>query len=173
MAGTKVTVNLPVINAIKELNSLKNQIKVGNEVIEAARDLIASGQSPVAGFGRFEDYSGAKRSIRGKKGHGGYPYNVMKQYPSKKVRPVNLELSGEMLDALTVREGASGPKIGIFDRAMNERAKTHNYGDPDKNIPERHFWPTRDGEKFTVSVQRMIKDSYSSILSGILKKNNV
>lgn len=171
--ATKVTVRLPVIDALKDVLSPKNSQKVGKEIIESSRALIATGQSPVAGYGRFENYSGAKQSIGGKKkANKGYPFNVQKQYPNKQVRPVNLELTGEMLDALEVKPTGTGPRVGIFDSAMSERARKHNLGDPDHGIPERHFWPTRAGEKFTATIQRNIKDTYADIVGAILKKNN-
>ena len=82
---------------------------VGDSAIERMLRLIASGQSPVQTFGRYAAYKwvGIGNNIRrsfvakvAKKVFSGiksakYPYNQMKQFPDKKVRPVNLKLSGE------------------------------------------------------------------------------
>lgn len=171
MATTKlkVTVSLDIIKKLKEINRPRYSKALGNLIIVQAKEFIARGISPVRGYGRFVEYSGQSRRRNNKNNMTGYPYDVMKDFPNKKVRPVNLELSGDMLDALEVKALDSGLRVGIFDSKQREKAEKHNDGDSTKNIPRRHFWPTREGEEFAVSIQRAIKDFYSDLLDKIIR----
>lgn len=107
-----------------------------------------------------QGYEGLKR----------YPLNVLKQFPDKQVRPVNLELSGDMLDSLTFKKTAGGITVGIFDGTQAEKAKGHQSGDPEKALPKRRFLPAAKGEKFNTTLTRLIWDLYSDALGAILKK---
>ncbi len=94
--------------------------KIGDQTVGEMKDQISKGLSPIEGWGRFPAYKWvgkanaikriarnlskdrrararlkAKEAISGK-----YPYSVMGKYPDKKVRPVNLYLSGRFLSKL-------------------------------------------------------------------------
>lgn len=115
------------------LNNKKMYDEIGQAVVTEMRRLIAAGVSPIRGRGRYAAYkiTGSIRSVEKAtkiltKGLGrkdlrrfainarsarviqqlkdkGYPFNVIDQYPNKKVRPVNLNLSGEMMKALSAK----------------------------------------------------------------------
>jgi hypothetical protein len=164
----KTKISLPVLQDIKELNSSRNLDKVGNLVVNEMKDSISRGLSPVRGEGRFEAYSGQKIERGGRSK--GYPFNVQKKFPNKKVRPVNLFLSGDMLEALTHKKKSDSILVGIFKPSEAEKAQGHQLGDPKKGLPRRRFIPAANGEEFTVSITRSIRQLYSELLDGILKK---
>lgn len=175
--------------------------RIGEAVVTEMKQLIASGQSPVEGWGRFAEYIGvgrvkeavakarAQNKIAKSKGatqrisisntrydaqKKAYPYSAMKQYPDKQVRPVNLELSGEMLGALTYQEADLGVTIGIIgaDAKVNVYAEAHNEGPTNGAFPQRKFLPTAQGETFVQSILIKIKDVYSGWLSDIIDRTN-
>jgi hypothetical protein len=133
--------------------------ELGTAVHEEVRDLVSTGVSPVRGFGRFA------------------PYKNTEKYPGKRKpgRPVNLELTGEMLDALRFRrKGENSLEYGWLpgtDPDVLIRARAHQEGHSDGDFPARPVLP-QDGEQFAVSVERRVKDVYSRRLQAMLKKSN-
>jgi len=80
----------------------------------------------------------------------------------KKVSPVNLKVSGELIKSLSAKVSPSGNvKIEFTD----EKAKYHNEG-TDK-IPRRAMLPTESGEKFARSITLRLQEI---IRRAILKK---
>lgn len=171
----KVKHSLGILENLKQLNAPANNKKIGDLTVRLMKDAIARGLSPVRQFGRFEEYSAAKRNRASKKSRSsakqGYPFNVLTEYPNKKVRPVNLELSGKMLNALTSKSKSDSVVVGIFNKTQEEKARGHQLGDAKKNLPKRRFVPTASGEQFIVSIQREIRQLYSELLDAIIKLN--
>lgn len=158
----KVNVRLDVRKHLKELNRPQTLKEIGDAVVDSMKETINSGLSPVKGEGRFEAYSGANDRRK-------YPFNVQKQYPNKTLRPVNLTLSGHMLNALSAEPSGGKITIGIGGKEA-EKAQRHQLGDDKSNLPRRRFIPAQSGEQFIVSITRLIRDLYSEALSAILKK---
>lgn len=163
----KVSVNFNIDKSLQKLKSDKVLVPIAREVLSLMKDKIYIGYSPVKGEGRFIAYSAQRNNVRPKKSL--YPYNVQKKFPDKRVRPVNLKLSGQMLQALTykIRQGAI--ILGIFDAQESEKAQRHQVGDPAHGLPKRRFLPTKSGEEFIVSIQREIKDLFVRAIDQILK----
>jgi hypothetical protein len=148
----------------------------GEVAVTAIKKLIASGTSPVEGFGRYDAYGAQRNKIKGKKARG-YPLNVQKDFPNKKVRPVNLFLSGEMLDALgfqvkfRLQSFKTRLSIGFFgniSKSLREKIDTAQNGNILKNIPQRKILPG-PGETFTISIQRAIKNALVESIKKSLK----
>lgn len=134
--------------------------KVQQEVvIGQIKKLIASGRSPVQGFGRFDKYKD------------------IKSYPGKQKanRPVNLFLTGEMLGFYqAVRISGRKLLIGISPFASGPakiKATANNLGTEKEGggIKARRFVPVGN-ETFTISVIRKLKDLYARRLKDILSK---
>lgn len=129
------------------------------EVVEGQiKKLIRAGRSPVEGFGRFPQYKDREK----------YPAN------KKAKTPVNLTLSGLMLKFFGIRKKSDRSiTVGIFPEASNDlkvRARANNEG-TENGIPARRFIPI-NGERFTVSVMRAIKNLYAKRVKELLSKKN-
>ncbi len=136
--------------------------QLGQTVKDAIIKSCLAGLSPVKGFGRFEGYKNASS--------GGYPRNVMKDFPGKTVRPVNLWLTGDMLESLTWER--KGDTVSVFipeNTHASLKAETHNEG-TQSHVPVRKFLPTAEGEEFTESIQRLIFEIMRQRVETILKK---
>lgn len=152
------------IDSIEEGLTAGDKIAIGDELISAMKDQIAKGISPIQGFGRFPAYKWVARgnrvsskataikgnSIRARSTRAqyralaketkrqGYPYTVRKRFPSKRERPVNLYLSGSMMNNLTVRPARQGGLTGglrrrvlyygYFDRLSALKEEGHRVG---------------------------------------------
>ncbi len=158
---------------------------LGKTTVKAAKALIAVGKSPVAGYGRFGAYSG-QRAQKGIKGKGakakkrsaakrGYPGSVVKEFPQKRARPINLKLSGKLLKAYNWESsGKFSVRVGILSKASNLIkiiSGAHNEGVATKNIIQRRHVP-QGSEEFAISIQREIKKVYVKHLRGILRRRN-
>lgn len=148
----KVTVKLESVERIrKEVQSQAIKKQAANLLIDQIKTFIAKGISPVFGFRRFPAYKNPDK----------YPAD------KKPKRPVNLKLSGDMLQALTFRDRAKfGIEIGWFGGKQAKKAGNHNDGD---TVPQRKILPTKKGERFNVSITRKLKGFYSQVISDILK----
>lgn len=149
----KVTVKADgLASIVKQLQSPAVNRKVGELVVDEMRDSLKSGLSPVRGIRRFT------------------PYKDREKYPAdrKPARPVNLYLSGEMLAALEPFIRGSRLYVGVRDSEQAVKAKAHQEGTA--NMAARRFMPTADGEEFTVTITRKIRDLYAKILSDIIKR---
>lgn len=103
-----------------------------------------------------------------------YPYSVMDEYPNKKIRPVNLTLSGEMLSYYSCAETENPMviEVGFLDSAPEEviaKAITNNNGL--NGVPERRMVPL-PGEKFTAKITLVIKGIFAQILGQAIKRRN-
>jgi hypothetical protein len=153
----KVKVKVPVFNNLKKKLSSKDvQRTVAEAVIGEMRNFIAIGASPVRGERRFLSYKNKRK----------YPGDL------KNSKPVNLELSGSMLDAITYKAIRFGVKIGIFrgifSNKQSKKAITHIRGL--NGVPKRKFFPIDEGDRFNVSIQKTIRTLYEKIISDIIKQ---
>lgn len=127
--------------------------QLGNLVVSEIKENIAKGISPVFKERRFEKYKDPSK----------YPGN------RKKRRPVNMYLSGDMLEALKFRLGRGfSITFGWFGGGLQtKKANNHNSGD---TVPKRRLIPDEKNERFNASITRVINDYYGRVLSDILKR---
>ncbi len=131
--------------------------EVGSAVVSEARELIAAGISPVRGEGRFERYKDRKK----------YPGKL------KDARPVNLYLSGEMLDdGFGFRQkGEKSIEVGMV-KGSEERKKIASYHmDGTPTMAARPFVP-QEGQEWAVSIMRKIADLFQKRLQELLFASN-
>ena len=104
----------------------------------------------------------------------GYPLSVQSRFPEKRIRPVNLRLTGTMLDGLSYTFNAAKQMvtIGIFSGKAKLEAETHNLGTQEPDVPTRQFIPTGSGQEFTVSIMRLIKEVYTKRINSIIEESN-
>lgn len=158
-SAPKVTVKLSP-GLTKKIGALKTEIVneefaqiVGSGILNAAKRLIASGTSPVRGFGRFAQYKDSKSYPAGK----------------KSATPVNLSLTGTMLSHLNYRRNQNKIEFGILPDAPNKVkviARVHNTGER-ADIPQRQFIP-KDGQEFVPSIQALIRRLFKERVLRIL-----
>lgn len=119
---------------------------------------IKGGRSPVKGKGRFVKYSDDYlRAIR--KGTLPFP---------KRKRPVNMTLSGVMLENLFSEITAKGLKIGI----RSELADIHNRQGAGKSKVVRRLLPTNRGEEFNKSIQLDLREALVKARNRAISKIN-
>lgn len=116
------------------------------KIIKNIKDTIARGNSPVKGNGRFVEYSTSYKSAITKGRHG-----------SKKLRPVNLTLTGKMMKTL-INRNTQGGFVIFFTSKL---AKIHSKDGAGKSKTIRKIMP-QDKEVFKKSItlesDKMIKD---------------
>lgn len=159
---------------------------VGQAAIAEIRTLVRKGISPIAGAGRFPAYKWVGRanaalkiarrltkerrkdaraianSIKSRR----YPYSVQGEFPDKRERPVNLNLSGEFLDSLRATPTSTGVAIG-FDNELSELKESgHREGVNDQ--PRRPIIP-QGREQFSPSIYRRIVDVVREIFQNKVK----
>jgi hypothetical protein len=135
-------------NYVQEITSGSSS----DELIRIIRETIKKGLSPVNGWGRFEKYSQSYRE-KIKEGYLG----------DKKVSPVNMTLTGKMLDSLRlfVRNGKA---LLQFD---DKKALWHNDGT--NKLPERKLLPTGSSDKFNKRITDLL---VSALKKAAAKKRN-
>ncbi len=130
--------------------------RIQSEVIDGnIKASILVGNSPVSGHGRF------------------LGYKDQDQYPGdrKGARPVNLFLTGELLDWYRAKmsSGGKGVTMGILSDApekVKARAEGNNTGSA-KGVVARRFVPVV-GEKFKVSTMTLIRKIFSDRIAEML-----
>jgi hypothetical protein len=155
-----------VLDKIQELSEPIGQRtarEVSREVVEKMREVIASGKSPILGNGSFEPYRGQYRARIQKYGRvNGY---------SKKLRPVNLTLSGKFLESLkgSVQKVKSGyaAVIGFSDKKSQKMEQGHREGA--NGQAERPVIP-QSGEKFSTIIQKVYVDIINERIATIAKR---
>lgn len=205
MAKVSVTFNFSFLRRLqgRQFLSASDMSAVGQAVVDGSKALIARGVSPVRDWGRFPAYkaqrSAAKvkalresaKSVQSKKAQKAirvqarnisdrskqrdYPFSVMGKYPGKKVRPVNLYLSGEMLSHLTFkRTGKETIEVGIIDAPseIETIARAHNEGPTDGKFPQRRFLPVANGERYALVIERAIREIYRRAVDRIVAESN-
>lgn len=140
-----MTLNLTKIPTAK-WSSVKQEI--GHFIVNEILLFVGRGESPVAGQRAFKKLSSpyAKAEKRGD-------------------RTPNLDLEGDMLDALTFKDTPLGISVGIFDAKQAPKAHGHNTGfDGERPDLRRAFIPD-ENETF--------KQSIMAGVNGILNSSRV
>lgn len=156
MAKVTVKAKFDILSLLDRFVDARTTNEMGRAVVDEAKALIATGQSPVQGYGRFEAYKDRTK----------YPGKL------KDARPVNLFLSGDMLDAYDYRAGKRDSiDVGVIkgSPAVRERAQAHNDGEG--HLPQRRIVPGQ-GEKWAVSIMRRISDVWSRRLGELIRQSN-
>ena len=83
---------------------------------------------------------------------------------SKRVRPVNLKLTGEMLSSFFIKNTKNGFLVGFTDK----KARWHNQGKG--KLPERRLLPTGSREKFNNRINRTIRIELKKIVTTSLDR---
>jgi hypothetical protein len=124
------------LKGIKQKAKVKKE--VGDLVIDEILRSLSEGKSPVKGE-RFKklDAQYAKEFKGGD-------------------RTPNLELTGDMLDALKVKNTKDGIEVGIFSKKQTPKADGHNNFSGESKLPQRRFIPSEDQE-FKRDIQNRIK----------------
>jgi hypothetical protein len=178
--------------------------EVGEFVVRASLENIAMGISPVRGYGRFPAYvaDDMMRIQRKKLGKGAktvkekyyqkarnarvrarieelkanyYPFSAMHKFTNKKLRPVNLKLSGDFLSKLDFKVGGQRSLwVGLYNATAKQKLmfETHNEG-THQFVPQRKFLPTGEGEQYTVGIMRGVLDIFSEWVGRKIKKSKV
>lgn len=110
-------------------------------------------------------------SDEAKKSAQGYPVSVQDKFPQKKIRPVNLSLTGEYLNSLRYSFNRSKLSIRFFfaGKRANLLAETHNEGTQEPVVARRPVLPTADGQEFISSIMRAINTLYRNRLASIIE----
>ncbi len=163
-----VTIELDALAKISNVKKIVNSTmanKLGNSILRETKNLVGVGKSPVKGKGRFPAYAKQRKGS-------GYPDtpDIRRRFPSKKTRPVNLELSGKFLKALGFKKTDGGIDFGWIDPSedIKKLIDAHNNG-LNKNVPQRKVIPNADGEDYTASIRRLIKDIYLQRIRAIIR----
>jgi len=135
-------------------------------------DSILKGISPVEGDGKYQKYSESyKKAIKPvkllksgkrskKSGYGRYT-----KY-DKQISPVNLKLSGEMLDTFFVEPSPDGLFVGFKHKLAN----IHSLQGAGKSKVIRHMLPVVKGSKFKRTIVSDIIDLVQKEINRILGK---
>jgi hypothetical protein len=131
--------------------------EISRAVLKEIRDAVAKGNSPVAGWGKFAPYKNPDK----------YPGN------QKSSRPVNLDLSGDMMKALTTEVRLDSKsrlvvEVGWFgaEEDIQVRARVHNSGER-WDIKRRPVLPGKDDE-WTERIKKIVLDLYSKRIARIM-----
>ena len=117
--------------------------KLKREIGDVIKGKILRGESPVKGK-RFEDYSDGYAKKKGRK------------------KPVDMFVTGQMLESLTVKQNRIGQVLIYFKSKI---AKYHNNKETSRKV--RRLLPTINKEKFSPDVMKEILD----ILKYAVKKS--
>lgn len=153
--GIKVKTTLKLKESVKKVkDSIRRESF--DELIEAIKNVIRKGISPVEGAGRFTRYSESYRDAI-KKG-----YEVVSDKQGK-VSPVDMTLSGDMLRSLKSKPGDEGRVLEFED----EKADYHNNQGAGKAKTIRRLLPTENGEKFSNVVQNKFVKAVKDLVKKI------
>lgn len=153
--GIKVKTTLKLKESVKKVkDSIRRESF--DELIEAIKNVIRKGISPVEGAGRFTRYSESYRDAIKK----GYEAVSDKQ---GKVSPVDMTLSGDMLRSLKLKPGDEGRVLEFED----EKADYHNNQGAGKAKTIRRLLPRENGEKFSNVVQNKFVKAVKDLVKKI------
>lgn len=150
---------------LKEVNQKQMYDEIGKTTVDEMRTFISRGISPVRGERKFKQY-------KDKEKYPGIPNRGPNRYPQKSATPVNLNLSGEMLDqALGHRANNNSVRVGdVRDSGdVSIRFRVHNTGER-SDIPRRKFVPYERGDRFLVSIEEKIRGVIEKHLQGLLSR---
>lgn len=137
-----------------KVKTLASSVKSGRTSVSAARATLKKASAELA------------RQIPTR-----YPFNKMKEFPSKKLRPVNLKLSGDFLRDLTYRSQVAPPikgasptiDIGFFGGLSEKKESGHREGV--NGQPKRPTIPQKK-EEFSPSIYRRLVKT----ITGLVKR---
>ena len=179
---------------LKHLDKFHKYLSAGDFLVAKIKEMIFSGQSPVAGFGRYPKYSQSYKDFlggkarfftlktgkivrvepkysatkKGKRKQGKFA----KPFPNKKTSPVNLYATGEMMNTLKIKKDTSRQVIwvGFFGSKV---AEYHDKLGASKKKIIRRLLPTRQGEKFKPNINSGIKQYCKQSLMEVLESNRL
>lgn len=167
MAKVTTAVHFAINSLINRFMGETEKRELGETFTSLAKDMISKGISPVRGHRKFESYNAQNT---GKKG---YPYNIMRQYASKRARPVNLYLSGSMLNGYSWRSKPGQLiEVGYVNVSGVDAIKAQVHNDGTRNIPARPTVANKPGQQFAVAIMRELISVYRKRLEDIIKKSN-
>lgn len=160
---------------LAEVQKPTNLRAIGTAVVEKMKEQISRGISPIKENGRFPAYKwvGKIQTIRKSLGTKAsrkivrdvkqtrYPYSMMAEFPDKRVRPVNLKLSGAFIDSLRARVASKQIEISFSDPLSNKKELGHREGVGGQ--PKRPILPN-DSENLNGSIFRALLDSLDKVL---------
>lgn len=148
----------------KALDNFNKQLNKGT--LEGLRTEVEAqikrGISPVEGVKRFDKYSESYREAIKES------YGEAKKKKGK-LSPVDMTLSGDMLDSLEIVQRGSKTYLEFTGKDTGLRAYYHNNSGAGKSRKIRRLLPNKDGEKFNSVLQRKIVE----IVKAIVKKTRI
>ena len=133
--------------------------QVGKTIVKETKNRIAKGTSPVAGEKNYPAYSSSyKDQIR--RGRGAFR--------NKRIRPINLKLTGKMLNALKHRVKKTqtlgfATIVGFFSAKQSDKVQFNRDNG-------RNPWPQpSEGETFKAGINKKIKDIYLKKIRSITR----
>lgn len=154
MSKVKVTAKFQILDLLDQLVNENTNHAIGRTIEEEARKMIAEGQSPVKGYGRFERYKDRKK----------YPGD------QKPARPVNLNLTGQMMRLFGYRLKGKAVEVGFIKRGPHgDLPEYHQEGT--EHMAQRRLTPG-EGEEWAVSIMRRIRDLYEKRLEKFIRQTN-
>lgn len=162
MIGLKISWDLSAIRALLPKIVSDSQKTIGPLLIDAVKKEMGVGKSPVEGQGRYRVYSPSYQAdIKG----GG----IHRVYAAKRVRPVNLYLSGKMYGSAYSKPISGGIELGFKDK----KAEYHNDQGAGKSKVIRRMLPTNRGETFSRTImQKVLKFLQSDIIKKLVGAAN-
>ena len=159
---------------VKKLKRLKRPVTateagaMGKAVVREMRGMISKGISPIRDIKRMEPYRGGYKDRIRKKGSitvGGIKF-------TKRLRPVNLKLTGKFLKALKskVERSVSGfsPIVGYFKQSEQLKEQGHREQKNDQGF--RPTIPQAPREQFALKIQQIILKFLNSALKKQVQK---
>lgn len=144
----KVTYTLDLSDKLEDLSSSERRDTletVGQYLVEQILESVGRAKTTVAG--------GKYKATLSKE------YLKVKEGLSSSSIP-NMELSGDMLDALEYKITGDKVEVGIFDYDQAQKADNHNKfssASTKTKVPQRQFIPNnKNGERFRADIQREI-----------------
>lgn len=156
MAKVKVNFN-DLKQKVKEFQRAVTDISKETLKVAIIDNSILLGISPVEGQGKFAKYS---EMYKGQIRKGVYKKD------GKNISPVNLKLSGQMLDSFFVKKSEKGLKVGFSD----EKAYEHTVRGVGFNKTKRKMLPVGPGEDFKRTIKKEIVDVVRKAVDRILGK---
>lgn len=168
----KADIDMKALNSLKKkTRDLKKPItrdfarRIGQVTVKEMKKLIKKGLSPLKGAGSFPAYRGSYGKQITKKGYvivGGTKYR-------KKLRPVNLKLTGDFLKSLKYRvvKGKTGfdTKVGYFKLKSIDKEEGHRTGHNEQ--AER---PTIPQRRLKEDFKRTISEKYVGLIDKAIAK---
>ena len=145
------------IEGLKKPINKETAESLGLQVVLQMKKLIKSGISPIKGNGRFPRY----------KNPDSYPGD------RKPKSPVNLELTGQMLDALTpsTKPSKSGHASVISYEGIEANKKESGHRAGVNGQPKRPTIPIdRQGESFAATIERIVIGIFKARIKQITGK---